>query len=549
MVSWGELRRWDAAAVGGVADGLNRQISTLVALNEEVAGAAKPHGWKGDAAIAANNRGTALITGLEQRVAEAAAVRRAAHEVQIALERLSSVVAETDELARRNSWLISDAGEVVLQPVVIDLTDPALAAERAKIHEELVDRVEQIVRRANDVDADLAAILTRAARGEITEQGAGTLAQAADAGTAQSGLTIIGPPPEGTPADNKAWWYSLSDTAKAAVFRNNPEWIGNLDGIPCVDRDAANRIILDREITRHQSVVDHNPGDEDAKGKLDGLRTIESRLNSPQPGQQQAFLLGLNTRDDGKAIVSAGNPDTAADVATYVPGTGSELASIGGDIDRSDRMVRAAQRAGSTSTAVITWLGYDAPDSILDAASESYADNGRGALAGFTDGLRATHEGPPSHNTVIGHSYGTTLIGHAASDGGLNTDDLVFVGSPGVGVDDVSQLKLDGVDQADIGKRVHSTVAEHDIIRLANIEVVPPGAGEFPGYGQEPIDIAHGPDPTDPDFGGQVFTSDPGTEGPVYLGGLSGAAHSEYWNLRSTSLTNMGRIIAGEPTS
>ena len=38
-----------------------------------------------------------------------------------------------------------------------------------------------------------------------------------------------------------------------------------------------------------------------------------------------------------------------------------------------------------------------------------------GKLSGsFSDGWRAAHEGnSPSRNTVIGHSYGSTLIGHS----------------------------------------------------------------------------------------------------------------------------------------
>ena len=201
--------------------------------------------------------------------------------------------------------------------------------------------------------------------------------------------------------------------------------------------------------------------------ELNGLHAIENRLNAPDQGRHQAFLIGLDINGNGKAVVSSGNPDTAANVATYVPGTGSELAKISGDMDRSDRMVNAAGRAGSPSTAVVTWIGYDAPPGITDAGSESYADNGKGGLSSFQDGLRATHQGElPSHNTVLGHSYGTTVVGHAARDGGLNADDLVFVASPGVGVNTANQLHLDGVDQAQIGQHVHSTVAEHDMINV-----------------------------------------------------------------------------------
>jgi hypothetical protein len=276
-------------------------------------------------------------------------------------------------------------------------------------------------------------------------------------------------------------------------------------------------------------------------GQLNALHGIESRLDHPGPAQQQAFLIGLDISGDGRAIVSSGNPDTAADVATYVPGTGSELAKIGGDMDRSDRMVDAAAQAGSPSTAVVTWLGYDAPNGLINAGSESYADDGKGALGSFQDGLRASHQGDvPSHNTVLGHSYGTTVVGHAARDGGLNADELVFVASPGVGVDNAGGLHLDGVNQADIGRHVHSTVAEHDMIKVTNIEV-----GEYEG---DSVDIALGPDPATTEFGGQVFTSDPGTPGPPYAGGLSTEAHSEYWNPKSKSLDNIGRIIAGAPT-
>ncbi|MFD5095594.1 alpha/beta hydrolase [Amycolatopsis thailandensis] len=509
MLTWGDVRRWDPAAIGRVADALNDGCTRIIAANDDVEAMARFTGWTGDAATAASTRGGSLTSTLEQLVAEASAVRRGAHEVQIALDRIVAFVRETDELASRHGLLISGGGEITSTG---GPSEPRVSAE-------LADRIEQLLRRATDVDADFAGIMRRALRGEITEQGGGTLAQAADAGAAQSGLSIIGPPENGSPGDNKAWWASLSDTAKVALLQGNPGLVGNLDGIPATDRDAANRAVLAREIARLQ-------GDP----KLKGLEAIQQRLERSDP---QAFLLGLDTGGDGKAIVSAGNPDTAVNVATYVPGTGSELSKIGGDLDRSDKMWAAATTSGSPSTAVITWLGYDAPNEITDAASAEYADGGKAALAGFQDGLRETHQGPPSHNTVMGHSYGTTVVGHAAQDGGLAADELVFVASPGVGAHDVSQLHLDGVDPGETGKHVHATVAEHDMINLANVEIA--------GY-----DLILGQDPADADFGGQVFTSAPGTDG---WGGYSTEAHSEYWEDNNPSLNNLGQIIAGKPTT
>lgn len=521
MLTWGDVRRWDPAVIGKVADALNDGCTRIITANDAVEGMARFPGWTGEAATAASTRGESLTSSVEQLVAEASAVRRGAHEVQIALDRISAFVRETEELAHRNGLTIGSGGEIAQLPS----SGPA-QPDRQRILAELADRIEQILRRATDVDADFAAIMRRALRGEITEQGVGTLAQAADIGAAQSGLSIIGPPENGSPSDNKAWWASLSDTAKVALLQGNPGIVGNLDGIPAADRDAANRAVLAREITRLQ-------GDPNEQSKLKGLETIRERLEHAEPGKPQAFLLGLDTGGDGKAIVSAGNPDKAENVATYVPGTGSELGKIGGDLGRSDKMWAVATTAGSPSTAVITWLGYDAPNGLTDAASEKYADGGKAALAGFQDGLRETHEGTPSHNTVMGHSYGTTVVGHAARDGGIDADELVFVASPGVGARDVSELHLDGVDPDEIGRHVHSTVAEHDMINMANFEIN--------GY-----DLVLGQDPAAADFGGQVFTSAPGTDG---FGGYSQAAHSEYWEDNNPSLRNLGLIIAGRPAS
>jgi len=58
--------------------------------------------------------------------------------------------------------------------------------------------------------------------------------------------------------------------------------------------------------------------------------------------------------------------------------------------------------------------------------------------------------GAPSIDTVVGHSYGTTLVGAAASDGHhLAANNIVAVASPGMLVDHAGDLKLPpGVDGA-----------------------------------------------------------------------------------------------------
>ncbi|MGC7093859.1 alpha/beta hydrolase [Amycolatopsis lurida] len=183
---------------------------------------------------------------------------------------------------------------------------------------------------------------------------------------------------------------------------------------------------------------------DDLQGKLSGLNEIQARLdtNPGLPEDRRYYLLGIDSTGDGKAIVATGNPDTAQNVATFVPGTGTDLATIGSTLDRSDVMHRAADKTGAGPNSVISWLGYDAPDSVHNAAMSGYAEDARKPLDSFQDGLRESHIGAPSRNTVIGHSYGSTAAGFAARDEQLAVDAFVAVGSPGVGVDDATGLHL-----------------------------------------------------------------------------------------------------------
>ncbi|TCO52372.1 alpha/beta hydrolase [Actinocrispum wychmicini] len=395
----------------------------------------------------------------------------------------------------------------------LDMPDPKQLAAS------LTTTIQSLLRQATAADEEAAAAL----RG-LTAEASG-LAPAADDSTLLAGATAV--PTNASPADVKKWWDSLTPQQQESLLFMHGDTIGSLDGIPAQVRDRANRALLAEEKANLVEQRDRHPSDA-LNGKIHGLEAIEHRLTvTPSAEHPQPFLLKVSTDGTGRAIVAMGNPDTAANVATYVPGTGAALAKINGDLDRSDRMAMSALKAGSPSTSVITWLGYEAPHNIVpDAAEDKWADNGKGALNRFQDGLRATHSGSPSHNTVIGHSYGTTLVGHAARDGSLNANEVVFVASPGVGVTHAKDLHLTGV--TDVSQHVHSTVARHDPIQLA--------AG------------IHGPSPTGLSFGGTTFKSDPGAAGPWYELGWNAAVHSQYWDPGNAALVNMGNVIAGKPT-
>jgi hypothetical protein len=64
-------------------------------------------------------------------------------------------------------------------------------------------------------------------------------------------------------------------------------------------------------------------------------------------------------------------------------------------------------------------------------------------LAGFYDGLTASHEGVPAQLTAIGHSYGSLTTGLALQEpGNHGVTDAIFYGSPGIEASTPHDLQL-----------------------------------------------------------------------------------------------------------
>lgn len=350
-------------------------------------------------------------------------------------------------------------------------------------------------------------------------------------------------------------WNALSPQQKEAEYQQNP-FIGDRPGMPFDDKTMFNERHLD-ELTRNaQADVDAMQARYDllarqqymgnhsaaignelaalglklqaAKLSLAEYRGVQNGMKAP-PGAPRRYLGFLD--DKGHAAVSIGNPDTATRNAILVPGTGDDLTNISDNIERSWRMYQSALqanphlRAGDVS--VTTWLGYDRPMSVLEQAPwPSYAEHGAGALDSFEDGMRASHVGGPSIDTVIGHSYGTTLVGAAAAgQHHLAADNVIAIASPGMLVNHASDLHINP------GGTVYAMTDPHDPIGPANLFT----------------QFTLGPNPAGQNFGARDLYA--GT----HLGsGADGnfpslAAHGGYWNASTPSLANLGAVIAGVP--
>lgn len=305
----------------------------------------------------------------------------------------------------------------------------------------------------------------------------------------------LAPDPETKPDEVNDWWEGLSAAERREVMREEPDRIRGLDGIPAEVRDELNREFLTDEVERmleeegltRDEVVDYtldevrdNPVDGAPSLELWELTKLERTLTGEGPegnssdgeggGYTQSeglsgddyYLLALDP-EEKRSIVSVGNPDTADNVATMVPGTNIKWTAVNGQLGRAVNLHTSATLADSEAEhAVITWIGYDAP-SWIEAPFGGAARDGKDDLQDFQFGLRATHEGGPSNNTLIGHSYGSVVVGEAArNNSGVYVDNVVLVGSPGVR-GELSELNFDGGIED-----IHIVTSEDDWIRDRN---------------------------------------------------------------------------------
>ncbi|MEU1013016.1 alpha/beta hydrolase [Streptomyces sp. NPDC005890] len=382
------------------------------------------------------------------------------------------------------------------------------------------------------------------------------------------------PPEDGNPKNNAAWWKSLDDDQKSAYVSMHPDSIGAMDGLPSAVRDQANRAVFEEtrakaqldyaawlekhpEPKRYEPYISPITGREvkyalpvesrewkewekarkEAHSSLDGMDAIQTRFDNVTTEDTRPYLLGFDTNGRGHAIVSIGNPDTADNVVTYVPGTGSRLSDVEGDIRRADLLQAKAGRTGSgQATASIMWLGYDAPQDLFgDATDPKYADAARKPLSDFLTGIDTAHHGPVN-STLLGHSYGSLVAGETMRDHpDLPVDNAILVGSPGAGVDHAKDLNI-GADH------VWAATAKNDIVNLA-----PPPAGTLAPLNPMAYyrlfndhSIMYGNDPISDEFGGQTFHV---ADGDRVTWDFEVPAHGQYWE--GDSLTNMAKIVTG----
>lgn len=538
-----ELRR-DPAAIRTFATGLLAASAQVDDLGSFVAGAARAPTWAGAAATAYRSsiRQTGATADADSLALRHVAQRCDAHAdaVEALRRRRDDLAAERATLCHRLDELHERAGRAVAAgPVAVDVWEAEVTAWRRRA----ADFEGELARWRADVlaeDTGLRDVLVRATDVAAAEARQVGRPDPADRALATRPRTHAGPDAVA------AWWSGLSGEEQRAVIAASPGVIGNLGGIPAWARDAANTVALARDLARLRLQARRGDLGEGAARRLANataardaldLVAVEADPVTGRPlGAQLYSFAPAAFGGDGAVCVAVGDVGTASDVAVVVPGLGTDALSAPHQAERAVDLQDAATSLGQgASVATLAWIGYDAPsyDDPRDAAGvlgEQMAVAGGARLAGLADGLRAAAQGAPAHLTVIGHSYGSTTLGHAAHDHGVAADDLVLVGSPGAGGEAHHAVDL-GIDPRHVWVGADS---RDPVARLGDDGLLDLGTLHGGGLGTNPASD---------DFGATRFRAETvGRPGAVLSpGGF--AEHGRYFEPGTESLFDIAQIV------
>lgn len=508
-----------------------------------VAGTARIADWEGEGAAAYHS----AVAPIGRRAdAMSLALRGVARRVDAHATEMNGLTTRREDLEDRRQHLMQQIAVLREQAIGATAGEAAgIQADCDRVAGEVATFDADVITWANGVaaeEAEMTEAFGRVLDLDQVERHYGGVADPADA-------ALDAKPPAGaTPEEVDEWWDSLTREQQLAIIAASPGSIGNLDGIPAGARAAANNVALDRDLAdwglleRAGLLTDEErQWLDNARAADEALQTIEGRVDpiTGEPIETQLYLYDPTAFDgDGAVAISAGNLDTADNVAVLVPGFGTDAGSAPYQADRAATVYEASRYLdGSQTNATMLWIGYDAPDNLpwegdgwdgAGVVTEGAAEAGGERLADTIDGLRAGRDGEPAHLTTVGHSYGSTTTGHGAHDHGLATDDIVLVGSPGAG-GETDHASDTGLDPDHVWAGANS---RDPITYLGN-------HGAF--HGEVLGGAGLGDDPAEDDFGGNRFQAESTTRGD--LPGLD--QHSLYFDHDTESLYNIGQIING----
>ena len=136
------------------------------------------------------------------------------------------------------------------------------------------------------------------------------------------------------------WWESLTPAEQARLIENAPELVGGLDGVPPLDRVAANANIAGDQIAANDKTIAEIERDLDLlklhpfgselteKVLRDALKDLKSENKYLQEAVDGDVQLYTYDRGADRIVEMIGNPETATQQLTWIPGTATDMKSF-----------------------------------------------------------------------------------------------------------------------------------------------------------------------------------------------------------------------------
>lgn len=527
---WSDLLQWEGSALFEQSQNYERDAKSLTSASEQLEAQANGLSGSGKTVTAAQQALRRNVAAMRKQASNLKALASIVGEAAGGTNQIGESARSLDGAAANHSLHIEADGSVhYVGPRRVSPTEAATIKKNMKA---VADRVSSIMKSADE--------LVQATQSKISAVRSGGQAHAnGTASAARAPRKNLKLPPKGASEKEVAkWWSSLSDAEKEQMIKDHPKEIGNLNGVDGTSRDKANRIVLPQALASEKKKLEklkQRYGDHPSRRERQQIERVEERIKALEQVDETLKkadndhiprqLLSLETSGQRVlAAVAQGNVDTADHIGVVVPGLYSNVANnLQKYDDDATAMGENAQRyTNGGSVAMISYLGYEAPQDIAQVTDIGYARKGADKLAGFLNGLDASRErgAGDAHITVAGHSYGSTTAGIAltkVNDGVV--DDLIQFGSPGSGVQDVSEFNL---------PKGHAWVSATDYKQ----DMVQ-GMGDDGRFGKNP-DTMEGYNHLSGDVG----------EGDGSFYPFS--KHNGYFNRGSHALDDISRVIAGK---
>ncbi len=171
-----------------------------------------------------------------------------------------------------------------------------------------------------------------------------------------------------------------------------------------------------------------------------------------------------------------GDLNSADRVIVHVPGMSTDLADYANGHQDALSLKAAAEASSGLKVAVVSFADYDIPQDVAAAAMTHGATDGAPKLRALIDELHGMGY-RTDQLSVVGHSYGSVVIGHAMQDG-LSVRKVVVAGSPGMGANDRAGLGSPSVDLVAIDPGSLDVVTD-DLAGWGNAHGLSPNNGNF----------------------------------------------------------------------